>query len=117
MKVLKLITFGHILLSVPFIAGIFTYYKYSLGYEYLMIFLSVGFLYWSVVTPFYKNFCIKRINNRADYFKWKKQSIRTLLFWPDNFLLTSLEFWDEERYLEYVNRCKKLITQSQSFSN
>ncbi len=112
MKVLKLITFGHIVLSAPFIAGIFAYYKYSLGYEYLMIFFIIGFLYWSLVTPAYKSFCLKKISNKSDYFKWKKLSINTLLFWPDNFLLTQLEFWDEGKYLEYCRKRNILVSQS-----
>ncbi len=112
MKVLKLITFGHIVLSIPFIAGIFTYYKYSLGYEYLMIFFIIGFLYWSLVAPAYKSFCIKKISNKSDYFKWKRLSVKTLLFWPDNFLLTKLEFWDEEKFLEYSKKINNIVNQS-----
>ncbi len=111
-KIIKLVLFGNIIISLPIILIAF-YLNFYVSIEnrlyYLFITLIISIFYWSYMVALYKSFSIKRVLNKAEYFYWKKLSINTLLFWPDNFLLTKLEYWDEEKYIEYKNRKSLLL--------
>jgi hypothetical protein len=110
MKIYKLIVYGHILLSVPFIILLAVFYiNPTFTSDFLIIFTFVGFLFWSGATPIYKSYCIKKINNQSEYFMWKRICTNTLLFWPNNFLFNQLEFWNEKRLIEYNSKVKSIL--------
>lgn len=102
MKIYKLILIGHLILSFPIIGILILYYTLpNFSTDFLLLSIICFYIFWCGVIPYYKTFVIKRLSNKLEYYQWKSISIKTGLFWPDNFILTTLEFWNEKRFREY----------------
>lgn len=106
-KIIQLVLLGNLVINTPFIIGIIHYFSHfsTINHsKYLVYFTIVGFLYWSYLIPKYRFYSIQKITNKKEYFYWKTMSINTLLLWPDNFLFTKLEFWNDEMFFEYSTK-------------
>lgn len=103
-KILKIVLLGNVILHTPFIIAIiisFNFINELYKIKFLLVSIFLGFIYWSIFTPFYKIYSIKKLKNVQEYEKWKKLSINTLLFWSDKNFFTKFEKWNSEKLNNY----------------
>ncbi len=111
-KIFKLVLLGFLILNIPIIVGfLFCYYYVDANNQiYFLLLLSiVGFFYWSFAASWYRLHSINNISTPNEYFLWKKLTINFALLWPDNFLLTKFEFWDDSNHFKYINKLNKIL--------
>jgi len=111
LKLLKTVLAGNIVLNVPF-ALILFYFSKNIDVTNSPYFLAAfGFtywIYWSFMSVWYRTYSIKQIENKTEYYQWKKISVHSLLLWPDNFILTRTELWDDKKSSEYQKKVSDL---------
>lgn len=110
-KIYIIVFIGVLFLLLPFILGLLLYKLKVIGpYQFIikMIFIGVGAVYWSFISPLYKSYAIKKIKSKEEYFLWKKLSVNLLLIWPDSFIGNKWEFWNDEKRYYYDLKCEEL---------
>lgn len=110
-KIYKIAFIGVVFLLLPFILGLLLYKFNVIGpYPFIIkiVWIGLGAVYWSFIAPLYKSYAIKRIKTKEEYFLWKKLSINLLLIWPDSFIGSKWEFWNDEKLYYYNLKCKEL---------
>ncbi len=110
-KIFKIVLIGNLFISLPFIVFILYYYNVDFNQNSDILFLAaiIGFFYWSFSIPIYKLYSIKKLKNKQEYFYWNQLSVNSLLFWPDNFLLTKFEFWNGAKWYDFQERKNELF--------
>lgn len=102
---------GVLLILLPFVIGLLLY-KFSVIGPYPLVlqltFIAIGFLYWSILAPWYKFYAIKKIKNKKEYFLWKRLSVNLLLIWPDNFIGNKYELWNDKNLNLYNLKRKEI---------
>lgn len=111
-KLLKIIILGNIVINLPILL-MFYYLIYSTHVNItagtLVIFSILGWLYWGLLAPMYRVQSIKHLENKEEYFIWKKWSVYTLLLWPDNFIANKCEIWDDRKNYEYKESRDRIL--------
>ena len=110
-KLYKIVVLGFISINFPMFLGLGLVFIISEMERLLdnLILLSVlCFFYWCYISSWYRYYSIFKIKTKEEYFFWKALSINALLLWPDNFILTKLEYWNDEKFEIYKARKKEL---------
>ncbi|MBA3987225.1 MAG: hypothetical protein H0X63_11790 [Flavobacteriales bacterium] len=110
-KIYKIACIGNLAINLPFFLSIiylFNYVDVNNKIPFLIGLFILGFFYWSYMATWYRKFSINRLKNKNEFFYWKKLSVYTLLLWPENFILTKTEFWEDESFQIYQKKVKKL---------
>lgn len=81
-KIFKIVLLGNLLINLP-ILGSAIYFLINGDIDKLfLIFLKIalfGSIYWAFVTSWFRKYAIKHLNNKEEYFLWKKWSVCTLI--------------------------------------
>ncbi|WP_194851855.1 hypothetical protein [Nonlabens antarcticus] len=110
MKIVKIVLLGNLVMNTPFILS-FIYinnYSHSNYMVSLAAMFVIGYLYWSMMAPWYRKYSIVKLKSKNEFFLWKKLSVYSLLLWPDNFILNKTELWDDENYDTYQKKLTSL---------
>ena len=111
-KVIQIVFIGNIVLNLPFVLSIiylFSFVTPNNKIPFLIGLFILGAFYWSYMAAWYRSYSIKKMNTKKEFFYWKKLSVYSLLLWPDNFILTRTEFWNDESYQSYMKTKNELI--------
>lgn len=68
----------------------------------------IGYLYWPFMAPWYRMYSIEKLENKEKYYLWKKLSTNYMILWPDNFIWTKYELWNDKRYNNYKSKLRNL---------
>lgn len=109
-EVYKIVLVGGVVILTPFILALIYFLYFSTGAVPLIAKLSlliVGYFYWAFMAPWYKTYAIDKLNTKEEFFLWKRLSVNFLLLWPDNFVGTKYEIWNDEKYAYYKSKLER----------